>query len=418
MAMAARSRALLWVVVGAGLLLRLVVVFGVKGDSFDLGSMDLVWRALHVHALHLYALTDFGPAPRWPYPPGFLPAILFAHWLGLHLSVSIHALYRLPAVIADAVLAVIVADLLGRAGASDRRRLAAAALISLGPVPILASSYQAQIDSLAILPAVLAIGVWIYGPEQRRALVCGLLIGVGATVKTVPLIAVLALLPTARSRRETVVLVGAALALPLVVLAPFVIADASITARALRYHGGPGIGGISLLLQPNLVLAWFRTGVFRFSALTRDGQSAATTLIAVSLAAATVYCVRRRASAPAAATLLWLAVYVFGVDFFFQYLVWGIPFFLLAGHVRAVAAVQIALLFPLAVRYLPSLLHAGSTASGYIHYGYWSADVLRYVYVPVMVGVWVGAVVALLVAARAVRAPAPELGSLGGELPA
>jgi Glycosyltransferase family 87 len=414
--MAARSRALLWVVVGVGLLLRLVLVFAVKGDSFDLGSMDLVWRALHVHALHLYALADSGLAPRWPYPPGFLPAILIAHWLGAHAGVSIHALYRLPAAVADCALALVVAQLLGRAGASDRKRVAAAALISLGPVPILASSYQAQIDSLAILPAVVAAGVWMYGPQRRRALLCGLLIGLGATFKTVPLIMVLALLPTARSRREAAMLVGAALALPLVVLAPFVIADASVTERALRYHGGPGIGGISLLLQPNLVLAWFRTGIFRFSSLTRHGQSVAGTLIVLSLAIVAAYCLRKRAAAPVAATLLWLAVYVFGVDFFFQYLVWGIPFFLLAGHLRAVAAVQLALLFPLAVRYLPSLLSAGSASSGYIHYGYWSAEVLRYVYVPVMVGVWAAAVAALVVAAREVATGSPEVGPVGGRL--
>src|SRR5207302_10782054 len=102
---------------------------------------------------------------------------------------------------ADAAIAWLVQAGLGRAGASDRTRLSACALVALGPAFALISGMHGQIDSVAILPAVLALVVWERG-GSRRALAAGLLIGRAASIKTAPGLMVLALLPSVRSRRE------------------------------------------------------------------------------------------------------------------------------------------------------------------------------------------------------------------------
>jgi hypothetical protein len=46
------------------------------------------------------------------------------------------------------------------------------------------------------------------------------------------------------------------------------------------------------------------------------------------------------------ATILWLAFYVFAANIFFGYWVWGIPFFLMAGYLRATLALETLLAIP------------------------------------------------------------------------
>jgi hypothetical protein len=48
---------------------------------------------------------------------------------------------------------------------------------------------------------------------------------------------------------------------------------------------------------------------------------------------------------------MWLAVYAFGVTFFMQYMVWGLPFMLMAGFVWPVLALELLLLAPVLVIY-------------------------------------------------------------------
>jgi hypothetical protein len=79
---------------------------------------------------------------------------------------------------------------------------------------------------------------------------------------------------------------------------------------------------------------------------------------------------------------LWLAVYVFAPNFFIQYLIWGMPFFILAGHRAWTALLQLIVL-------LPSILaeaHPWHTTTA-AH----NAGVL---YVVMMAAFWMGLVVA------------------------
>jgi hypothetical protein len=101
-------------IVGVGI--RLVVAWETDGVAFDLQSFAEVNTALHHHGFSVYDAIH--PA-RWPYPPGYFPWVLAAGKIGQHAD-FIHVI-RLPAIAADAGIALIVQDLLRRAGARRAR---------------------------------------------------------------------------------------------------------------------------------------------------------------------------------------------------------------------------------------------------------------------------------------------------------
>jgi hypothetical protein len=249
----------LWAIVAVGVGGRLVWAFATYGHFFDVESYLIVRDALSDDALRFYGNVTFSfdggvEQYRWPYPPLFLSWIVASDALqgpGL----PFHGVIQVPAILADGAIAVLVFWFLRRRGCSERLALAAAALIMFGPPFAVISGYHGQIDSLAILPAVAALIVWELAPS-RRALIAGLLIGVGAAIKSVPLLMLLALVPAARDRREGFTLAVAAVAVPALLLAPFLIADPDGASVVLDYSGAPGLGGLSLLLQPNLPADW------------------------------------------------------------------------------------------------------------------------------------------------------------------
>jgi hypothetical protein len=94
--------------------------------------------------------------------------------------------------------------------------------------------------------------------------------------------------------------------------------------------------------------------------------------------------------------LIWLTVLVVNPNFAFQYVVWALPFLLLAGRLRTVALLQAALLVPAV------LLYTHRDGWGWI---YWATIQLA----------WLGIVAAWIVELRSVLrrrpasvAPAPS----------
>jgi len=191
-------------------------------------------------------------------------------------------------------------------------------------------------------------------PAAQR-LLAGLLIGAGTALKTTPLVLLAALVPTVRSRGEGLRLVVIALAVPFVLLAPFLAADAAGVVDSLRYHGYPGGGGLHVVVQPNLA-DYSGKPLTTTSRVLQDVNSV---LVAITVAALTWLLWRRRVEPVRAAAILWLGIFVAGVNWYPQYLNWGLPFFLMTGWVVWVAVVQ-AVLLPFALTYI-----SGSLGGGY-----------------------------------------------------
>ena len=133
--------------------------------------------------------------------------------------------------------------------------------MALGPTFGMVSGYHGQFDSVAILPAVVALYLWERLETPSRGLVAGGLVGLGGIFKTVPLVMLVALLPTVRSWREAGWLLGSAAAVLVVASLPFLVATRATYEAAVRdYHGFPGVGGLSLVVQPDLAGAWLGGG--------------------------------------------------------------------------------------------------------------------------------------------------------------
>jgi 4-amino-4-deoxy-L-arabinose transferase-like glycosyltransferase len=257
---------------------------------------------------------------------------------------------RIPNVVAQVTLSYLVVARLGARGYGERTRLAAAALIAVGPLFVI-DSFYAQIDSLAIYPAVLAVAYWSEG-KRRRSVVSGILIGIGTALKTVPILALLALLPTARSNRERAELVGTAVAVPLVTILPFLARDPSGVLSIRRYTGIPGVGGLTMLVQPRLLRFWLYGDLVFPSAVVYRLMTYGSTLLAAVLLVLLIALCWRRVDALTAATMTWLVVYVLGPSPTPLYLCLGVPFFLLAGRIRLAAVLQALAVGPAVLLYL------------------------------------------------------------------
>lgn len=385
-------------VIFLGTLARVALALLTHGHAFDMQSLRILRHDLAAHGIDVYGFVNVGNY-RWPYPPAFFPWVaLSGEVAGGHGHVF-EVVVRLPQIAGDALLAWLAQEYLRLRGASERTRLAATALIALSPVAVVASGYVGQIDQLAILPAVLALFAWERLAGGRRAVVAGLLIGLGAALKTVPVLMLIPLLPTARSWREAGALVAGAAAVPLALLAPFLIAQPHPTIDALRsYHGYPGQGGLTLALQPGLADRWLTGSVrhgLQLNWANRAINDHAFVVSGAIYAAVAVGALRVRARPLLAACLLWAATFAFGPAFFFQYLMWGLPFFVMAGYLRATALLQALVAVPLLVAVTDL-----RTASGAV-----------YIYVPLMLAAWILLVWAVVALARGLARdqPPPDL---------
>lgn len=359
----------------AGLVLRLIVLSASEGFGYDLQGFTAAERAFRELGLSAYSGTN----NLWPYPPAYFPWLVFAADLG-----GFNRTLRAPAIIADLVLAWLVSDLLRRRGATRTAQLAAASVVLFAPVLIAHSSHHGQLDSVATAFGVAAVWVWTRPGQANRALVAGLLIGAGATVKTVPLLLILALSPSARDWSERIRLAAVAGGVWLVAVVPFFLAAPEGTESALTYKGVPGFGGLSLVLVKLLDGGLFTRDAFIF--LTENSQ---VLLLGPALLVTGVLLHRRRVAPVTAALAVWLTVYAFGFNFFIHYVIWGLPFLLVLGRLREAAAVVAVLSAALALVYWddePEWLN-------------WAGYTLP------LIAFWAICVLALIRAARPVPAP-------------
>jgi Glycosyltransferase family 87 len=396
----------LWILSGAGLAIRLILAFGWYGNG-DLWTFEIVAVRTEQGPLHTYA----GNVDQvlYPYPPGYLLWLVGALKVARGTGLPFHGVVQLLPILADAAIAVAVYVYLGWRGASEGARLVGFALVMLGPAFIAISGYHGQLDAVAILPGVLALMAWERRPQARRAVESGLLIGLGVLVKTVPGLLILPLLVTARSVKEGVRLVAATAGVALIAALPFLLAEPEGYRKVLSYAGVPGRGGLSVVLDPGFAadrrlspgLSVLGSPNELADWISRSGGPI-TLVVLLALAA---FLIRYRPAPIDSIVLLWLAVFAVSPNFLLQYVVWAMPFFIMAGYLRQTALLQLALVPVLVITYLSFSA---------------MTDFLAGAYVAMMICLWVFWVVALVTLVRriirhsashpgAIQAPLVEL---------
>lgn len=397
-----RARALPLLAIGAvGLGIRLFLAFHWFGNG-DLLTFEIVGQRTLDDPLHSYA-GNVGPgAVLFPYPPGYLPWLMAADKLAEALDRPFADIVQLLPIAADLLVAAAVYVYLGWRGATDGRRLAGFALVMLGPVFITISGYHGQLDSLAMLAGVLALMAWERTGASARGWTSGLLLGLGGLLKTVPLLLFVPLVASARSLREAIQLAAVAGGVVVLGCLPFLLAEPKGFREVLVWSGVPGRGGLSLIADPGFAADRRLSALLGVVGHPNDfadwisRANGVTTLI--MLLALTAFLFRYRPAPIDGAVLLWLAVFVFSVNFLLQYVVWGLPFFIMAGYLRQTALLQLALIPLCVITYLDT-----ETMTRFL------ADA----YVVMMAALWVVWVVALIVLVRRLvrRGPAALQGA-------
>jgi hypothetical protein len=379
-------RALIWVL-GTGLLIRLFLAATTAGSISDLKAFRFVHQALADDPLRFYA--EANPAENrfaWPYLPGFLPLMELIFKASDATGISFDRLIRLPAIAADIAIAWVVQWHLGWRGASPAARLGAAALVAFAPVGILFTGAHGQIDPLEWLAVVLAVVAWERLPEGRRAVVAGLLVGLAIAIKPPAALAGLALFALGRGVGERLVFAVAAGAIPFIAILPFLLADPDGALSVLNYQSVPGQGGLSMILQPDLALARFAgVPVSGFNGTEQALQDVAGLLVAAAAIGVAAIGARAKAAPAELIAALILATFVVSPNFLPPYVIWLVPFAVLAGWWRFLLAAYVLTLFVLPFKYLPAkaveLLHLGPSPV-------YSRDIVAAVYIPAGALLW------------------------------
>lgn len=373
----------LLLVVIAGALIRALIATLLVHDSFDFETYRVLDQTLRTTP---GAVFNSG---IWPYPGLYFPVIVAAASLESLTSVDISVWVKILPILADLGIAWLVQSYLGMRGASEGKRLAAAAAVLLGPSFFMISGYVGHIDSLAFLPVVFAMYAWRRWPELRhREAMAAALIGVGGALKTVPLLMVLAFLPEIPSWARRIrfgILSGV---IPFLVLVPWLLVNPD-SVKNLNYSGFPGAGGLSLALQPSLPRVFLAGEPGAYNTAIEKLNDYGTPILFVILGLLGLYLIFKRVPVERSTVLLWLAVFVFLPSFFFQYVIWGLPFFLMAGYVLHVVVAQ-GLLFA------PQLMFEASRPLGAGQPVRPISDSLVGPYVAIMLVVWAGTIAAFL----------------------
>jgi hypothetical protein len=367
-----RDLYILAALIATGTAIRTWIAFTNRGVAFDIDSLYIVAALLKSHPLHVY------DAFRWPYPGGYLPVVAACRWFADLTGAAFYAVIKLPAIAADAGIAAAVYWGLGMVEAPRAERLGGAALVALGPIFVLISGYHGQIDAAATLPGLLGLLFWQRAEPTggARALPAGLLVGLGASIKTVPLFLLLAMLPHARTRREAATLVASAIAVPLFATAPFLAADGHEVLKVLHANKGvPGFGGLSVFVQPGLIRGWLIGPPAAPTAVTSFLVAHQNAIVGVGALAGGALAWWRGLDAMRATAVIWAAVYLCNPDWSYQYFVWGLPFFLVARLWPAVVALQLLLALPAAELYFKFAVHS-----------------LRWLYLPLVAVAWLALV--------------------------
>lgn len=262
----------------------------------------------------------------YPYPPLWAGFEVAAHRLARHNILSFSLAIRLPIIAADAGIVAVIWQWVHRHNGSSRQAMRAAMIYALNPVSIIVSCWHGQFDALPLFWAALAMMCTAW---QWQAIA----LSIGIALKSFPVLLVPAFLWHLQPLRRQVQFGLLALVPVLLLLAPFVVDDASAVVRELFGYRGHALLGIMVPVRTVYVpLVGERFPV----ETTRQLISLSAYGFLLLYALIVWYAKRQSISVPMQATLIFLLFYVVYAGIAPQYLLWVLPFMIMAARPGAV----------------------------------------------------------------------------------
>lgn len=305
------------------LLVRLVPMLWLPvGAAYDIESFRLVAEAL-LAGEDVYTSAAVGRHPYLPFQMYLIGLALYGARLT---ALPFVVLVKVPAVLADVAITALVYRTSRRWGTTKPVATRWALLYALNPISILVSAYHGQFDAIPILLLLLAWYYWHFG---RRTLFSAVALGLAVLSKTWPIVLLSVVLLRLHEHRRRLTYAAVTLVIPTLFTLAYVLAlqtdPIPMLQRALTHTGPSGYWGVSALLA---VAGKYHHA---FQTLFEELVSVRRWLL---LAAGLFALWRtRRQSTLSALTTIILTVFAVSVGMGLQWLLWVVPFALLAGDV-------------------------------------------------------------------------------------
>lgn len=210
----------------------------------------------------IYKFQEF-----YPYPPTYAWVLDGLISLSDALPLSPRLAVRLPSIVADSLIAVLLYFTAYRL--RRRARFGVALLYVVNPITILIASHHGQFDSLAYLPAVGAMLVHLWNPNSLA--VIAFLLGMGGALKIIPLFLLPSWWPDLGKRRTVWFTLLAVTPLLIVTFVGWAMAPQEFVQNVLGYRtvaeGGWGYNFVTLILIRIFRQMRFREGLYLLEGL-------------------------------------------------------------------------------------------------------------------------------------------------------
>ncbi|MGC8947516.1 MAG: glycosyltransferase 87 family protein [Anaerolineae bacterium] len=311
----------LFVVLLIGLLARLIPAATLlRGAEYDIESFRRVGEVfLQGQAIYSSPLVS----GRHPYLPFQVYLIGAAIWISQKSGLPFAFTVKLPSIVADLGLIALIFRIVQKSGKSIEQAMTLGLLYALNPVSILVSAYHGQFDAL---PALLLALAWNCLSKPGLS---ALFLGLAVVDKTWPILFLPIALMRLDSFRRQVLYCSIAVAIPVLLTTAYLVAfpeDAvPLVRRALTHSGVPGWWGGSAIL--NILTGGTEWGQRALGLLGNYGRWLVLGCVGLS------YWLTRKESTIAALVTAILTLYVFTPGFGLQWLLWVVPFAILAEDV-------------------------------------------------------------------------------------
>jgi len=293
------------------------------GAAYDIESFRLVGEAL-LNGEDVYTSAATG---RHPYFPLQMYAVGTATYLSRTTSLPFVVWLKLPAVLADVCISVLIYISFRKWGRSETISLSWALLYALNPIAILVSAYHGQFDSISVLLLLMAWYAWHFGAHIKRSAV---FLGFAALNKSWPIVFLPIAFIRLTNNRQRLIYTLFALSIPAIFTAAYVILFSSdptpMLRRALTHSGVAGYWGASLIIyllgNPFFDTAQIWPAVLSFQRIL---------ILLVGLL--TLWLTRRQSALDALLTII-LAIFAVTLGVGIQWLLWPLAFAVLASERR------------------------------------------------------------------------------------